>query len=195
MLYDNILTGSLPSQVGWMTPLLGLLFMSNALTGSIPSEVMLLSSLQDIMLQDNAFSGTIPNRFGLIGIGARLFLHSNSFSGSTPSELGLLTNMMGLDLDANALSGTIPKEIKEMTGLLYFDLSDLPLLDGTIPFGFGSRSQNGYFNVSSSGLSGTMPLEVCNLINSSSCADTTMGQWEINCTLDASPTNPIACIA
>jgi len=135
------------------------------------------------------FCGTIPNGFGLIGIGARLFLHSNSFSGSTPSELGLLTNMMGLDLDANALSGTIPKEIKEMTGLLYFDLSDLPLLDGTIPFGFGSRSQNGYFNVSSSGLSGTMPLEVCNLINSRSCADTTMGQWEINCTLefDGSP--------
>jgi Leucine-rich repeat (LRR) protein len=56
-LYSNALTGSIPSTIGNLKYLEGLILYSNALTGSIPSTIGNLRSLGFLYLSYNALTG------------------------------------------------------------------------------------------------------------------------------------------
>ena len=81
------LTGSIPSEIGYLTNLIKLNLYGNQLTGSIPPEIWNLTNL------------TYMN------------LGSNQLTGSIPPEIGNLTNLYGLSLRDNQLTGIIPDEI------------------------------------------------------------------------------------
>ena len=89
-LYNNNLTGTIPSEIGYLSSLTRLDLTYNQLTGNIPSEIGNLTNLTFFSLKDNAFNGTIP------------------------SEIGNLTNLNVLRLANNQLNGEIPIEICDL---------------------------------------------------------------------------------
>ena len=56
---DNVLTSSLPNQVGSLVALQWLFFSTNALAGSIPSDIGTLVHLESLFLQNNALTGSV----------------------------------------------------------------------------------------------------------------------------------------
>jgi Leucine-rich repeat (LRR) protein len=131
-LYDNSLTGMIPSQLGLLTKLTYLSLSWNSLTGTIPSEVGLLTKLTYLNLSFNSLTGTIPSQVGLLSNLTELSLSSNSLRGTIPSEVGLMWNLSELYLHRNSLTGMIPSQIALLSNLdelwLYSNS-----LTGTIP--------------------------------------------------------------
>ena len=105
-LYDNRLSGTLPTQFGaFGARLVGdFTLVNNKISGTIPYQYGALTALaSSFQLYNNSLSGTIPSQLGkLTGINATaaaalggsgfngIFLHQNLLSGSVPSQLGRL---------------------------------------------------------------------------------------------------------
>eukprot|EP00300_Choanocystis_sp_HF-7_P006807 c14920_g1_i2.p1 GENE.c14920_g1_i2~~c14920_g1_i2.p1 ORF type:complete len:1046 (-),score=130.70 c14920_g1_i2:65-3202(-) len=81
----------------------------NLLTGTIPSELAVLEDLSQLLLGDNELTGQIPSQLGLLPVLAVLSLRNNRLHGIIPSQLALVTSLFQLDLSSNRLRGTIPK--------------------------------------------------------------------------------------
>ena len=58
------MSGSIPSELGNLANLLGLLLSNNQLSGPIPSELGNLANLESLWLLDNQLSGSIPPELG-----------------------------------------------------------------------------------------------------------------------------------
>ena len=90
----------------------------NLLTGTIPNNIGNFASLQGLFLENNRLVGTIPKAlYRGSGIGAnplplvQLFLQGNMLSGTLPSGLAELPNLKELYVDGNKLTGTIPPNV------------------------------------------------------------------------------------
>jgi hypothetical protein len=57
---DNVLDGSIPGRLFFMTNLKSLFLHNNNLQRAIPSEISRLTSLQTLRLDNNALTGNIP---------------------------------------------------------------------------------------------------------------------------------------
>jgi len=60
-LEGNLLTGSLPTELGLCTRLRSLTLGKNELSGELPSELGQLFSLRTVSLDGNRFTGTVPS--------------------------------------------------------------------------------------------------------------------------------------
>lgn len=84
----------------------------NMLTGSIPAEIGNYSSLGDVDLSYNNLNGTIPRSLGkLSGMNGILDLSHNNLTGTIPLEFENFMQLGTLQLSTNMLSGPIPKNI------------------------------------------------------------------------------------
>ena len=104
---------------------------NNQLSGTIPSQIGDLTNLRHLYLEENQLNGSIPQQIGNLTNLVSLGLSRNQLSGSIPSQIGNLTNLISSSLSDNQLSGAIPPQIGNLTNLLglYFynnQLSDLP---------------------------------------------------------------------
>jgi hypothetical protein len=104
-LYDNSLTGMIPSQLGLLTKLTYLNLGDNSLTGTIPSQVGLLSNLTLLLLSENSLKGTIPSQLAMMPNLSSLVLSINSLTGTIPSQLALMSNLTWLELYGNNFTG------------------------------------------------------------------------------------------
>jgi len=96
------LTGTLWSNVsGWKGSLTALKLFQNSLTGSIPSEVGLLSHLLYLDLGSNRLEKTIPPELGALKKLRALLLNDNFITGQIPAQLGNLSDIADLELDGN----------------------------------------------------------------------------------------------
>ncbi len=59
-LYNNSLTGHLPSEVGRLTMLLCLWLDTNEFNGTVPSELALFTSLSYLFLYNTSITGAVP---------------------------------------------------------------------------------------------------------------------------------------
>ncbi|KAH7294279.1 hypothetical protein KP509_28G063700 [Ceratopteris richardii] len=84
-LSGNMLSGSVPDDIGALTGLFNLNLSHNALTGSIPTSLAKVLTLESLDLSDNLLTGPIP------------------------PQLTQLTSLSFLNLSDNQLSGSIPK--------------------------------------------------------------------------------------
>ena len=100
-------TGGL-ALLGSLTNLEGLSLWDNQLTGSIPSSLGSLTNLVHLVLGDNQLTGSIPSSLGSLTNLVQLVLDYNQLTGSIPSSLGSLTNLETLWLSGNQLTGSIP---------------------------------------------------------------------------------------
>ena len=80
---------SIPSELGLLHASLANLYLfNNLLTGTIPTELGLLTFVNDLELFNNSLTGSIPSELGRLSILNFLFLSNNRLSGTLPSELG-----------------------------------------------------------------------------------------------------------
>ncbi|MEN8219568.1 MAG: leucine-rich repeat domain-containing protein, partial [Pseudomonadota bacterium] len=162
-LYNNQLTGSIPTELSNLSNLTGLSLYNNQLTGSIPTELGNLSNLESLFLGGNQLTGSIPRELGNLTYLEDLGLSSNELTGSIPTELGN-TSLNILDLSSNKLTGTIPSELGNLTGLGWFFLSDNQLT-GPIPSELGKLLGLGELGLDNNSLCGEIPVELKNLSN------------------------------
>lgn len=156
---SNSLTGTIPSQLNLLTALKSLNLDQNQLSGSVPSQLGTFTNLVYLSLHHNSLLGRIPSQLGLLPAVFRISLGDNLLSGPIPSELGTPATLQELYLNGNQLTGTIPSAWASLqfnssstkgdefdTSLSPFeqgyyqadflhklDLSDNPLLTGTVP--------------------------------------------------------------
>ncbi len=161
-LFNNNLTGVLPTQIGNLTSVSELILGMNALSGNIPGEIGDMSNLWIINLSDNQFVESIPIEIGNLTNLAGLSIENNQLAGNIPAEIGNLTNLDRLFLGYNQLTGSIPTEITNITGLRQLDLRSNQL-SGEIPAQIGSLTDLEWLFLYNNQLSGSIPVEIGNL--------------------------------
>jgi len=161
-LFNNNLTGVLPTQIGNLTSVSEFILGMNALSGNIPGEIGDMSNLWIINLSDNQFVGSIPIEIGNLTSLAGLSIEQNQLTGNIPAEIGNLTNLDRLFLGYNQLTGNIPFEITNITGLRQLDLRS-NLLSGEIPAQIGSLIDLEWLFLYNNQLSGSIPIGIGNL--------------------------------
>ena len=163
-LYDNQLTGTIPTELGNLANLLHLQLTRNQLTGSIPTELGNLANLESLWLNENQLTGTIPTQLGNLSSLQQLILENNQLTGSIPTQLGNLAKLQLLGLINNQLTGTIPTELGNLASLEWLSLNNNQLT-GTIPTELGNLSSLGYLFLDRNHLTGSIPTEFGNLAN------------------------------
>ena len=87
----------------------------NVVTGTIPPDIGRLTMLEVLSLSGNSLLvGPIPPELGNLTKLRVLGLRHNNLSGRIPPELAKLTMLEGLDLTHNDLSGCVPVELPDM---------------------------------------------------------------------------------
>ena len=163
-LYENNLTGPIPTELDDLSRLTYLGLRRNQLSGAIPPELGDLSNLTYLFLDGNELSGAIPPELGDLSSLTRLYLVGNQLSGAIPSELGDLSSLTMLDLGFNQLSGAIPPELGNLSNLIELKLQSNEL-SGAIPRALGSLSGLTELQLTNNQLSGAIPPELGDLSN------------------------------
>ncbi|KAL3500488.1 hypothetical protein ACH5RR_039581 [Cinchona calisaya] len=104
----------------------------NLMSGSIPFEVGKLTNLNIFIVSYNNFSGEIPTTLGdCLGL-EYLSMEVNLFQGKIPTTFVSLKGLQHLDLSSNNLTGQVPRGLQTLTFLKYLNLS-FNDLEGEIP--------------------------------------------------------------
>ncbi|KAI9117678.1 hypothetical protein K1719_011844 [Acacia pycnantha] len=159
-LEDNLIHGSIPSDIAKLFNLTLLNLSNNQLNGSIPPNLSLMSELERVFLSNNSLSGEIPSTLGQIPHLGLLDLTRNKLSGSIPDNFANLSQLRRLLLYDNQLSGTIPPSLGKCVNLDILDLSHNKI-SGVIPSEVAALSNlKLYLNLSNNKLDGPLPLEL-----------------------------------
>jgi Leucine-rich repeat (LRR) protein len=114
----NKLYGSIPPEgLRTLTRLQSLSLYNNSLTGGIPSEIESLVDLQLLFMGNNELKGTIPLTIGKLESLQKLDLHNNQMTGSLPLSIGLLQSLTQLYLSSNSFNSFLPTEIGALKSL------------------------------------------------------------------------------
>ena len=117
-LQDNLLSDSLPPELGRLTELRWLDLSYNHLSGPLPPELGQLANLEELDLNWNYLSGSLPPELGRLLKLEELYLSNNRLCGPLPPELGRLDRLEIVDLSRNDLTGRVPSEwLKNLTGV------------------------------------------------------------------------------
>ncbi|KAK9672278.1 hypothetical protein RND81_12G088600 [Saponaria officinalis] len=121
-LSQNHLNGTLELFKG-STLLVNVDISDNLLKGSIPSEIGNQINLVDFYAWENKLSGIIPNELGRCLSLQMLDIHDNFFHGFIPTSFNTLDSLQLVDLSRNNLSGTIPNYFSNFSQLEWLNLS------------------------------------------------------------------------
>ncbi|KAK9107806.1 hypothetical protein Syun_023817 [Stephania yunnanensis] len=183
-LYQNSLSGPIPSEIENLKYVSQMDLSNNNLTGHIPPSLGNMSSLHFLYLYANMLSSSIPQEIGNMGSIGVIELSKNFLTGSIPSSMGKLKNLYRIDMAVNKLTGALPTAILNLTELNYLNLGVNELtgalppaiinltklevlgiflnrLSGTIPQELGIKSTMKSFMVSENSFSGHLPQHIC----------------------------------
>jgi Leucine-rich repeat (LRR) protein len=122
--------------IGRATNLRRLHATDNLLNGTLPSELFDLHELRSLYLSFNSLEGSIPGDVSKLYNLQEVYLYGNKLEGSLPTEIGVLVNLRELVLARNHLTGTIPSEVSSMSTLEQLSLYDQQgggRISGTLP--------------------------------------------------------------
>ncbi|XP_047057198.1 receptor-like protein EIX2 [Lolium rigidum] len=138
-LFDNSISGVIPSSFCKLIDLHFIDISRNNLSGSIPdcslntSAAANVRPLSVLNLRDNNLSGEFPSLLQNFQQLVFLDLTNNQFFGELPAWVGnKLTSLQFLRLRNNMFSGHIPVELTKLVNLQYLDLS-YNTLSGSVP--------------------------------------------------------------
>ncbi|KAG6520035.1 receptor protein kinase-like protein ZAR1 [Zingiber officinale] len=157
-IFNENLTGYIPSELGTLLFLRRLNLHGNRLTGPVPAQLFNATSLRSVLLNDNLLSGTFPAAACDVPRLQNLDLSRNAIAGPLPPALRRCRQLQRLILMGNRLSGVIPAGIwGEMEKLAQLDLSS-NAFEGPIPPDLGELdSLGGTLNLSHNRFSGKIP--------------------------------------
>ena len=84
---------------------------SNVITGTIPTELGLLTGLASVSITNSTLKGTIPSELGKLSGLRRLWLYDNQLTGSIPTTLNQLSKLEIVELHHNNITGAMPQGI------------------------------------------------------------------------------------
>jgi Leucine-rich repeat (LRR) protein len=162
--YKNQLTGPLPEQQPEKLSFFDVSF--NRLSGTIPATLWATyppPPLEMLYLEHNRLTGTIPNSTELQLFIKLVSIHSNRLSGQIPEGFGLAwTNLVELRLHNNTITGTIPNSLWRDTQspekLTHINLSGNDL-SGTLPASAQVRNLREVRLQANPKLGGTIPAD------------------------------------
>lgn len=142
-LYNNNLSGTLPTNIDDFDQLKTLDLGSNLLTGDLPGNLYNLFNLEKLGLPINNFTGTISSDISNLSNLTDINLYSNNFEGVLPSSFSNLTNLTSIFIDDNKFEGNLPFNAANATIFVSynnFDFSDLE------PFILANNYVNFYYS-------------------------------------------------
>ena len=164
-LSHNRLFGSLAPALGHLTNLKELWLCCNEkLNGPLPTTLQRLTNLKFFEVSENALTGLIPYYISNWNLLVEAYFDANQFSGALPSDIGQLTNLEFFRVDTNALTGILPNSIGQMTALEYLWMSS-NFFSGTLPNSIGKMTNLRQFYVWNNTLSGPLPASIGSLTN------------------------------
>lgn len=83
--------------------------------------------------------------------------HGCQWNGVSCKQVGIYSAITAIDVSNNGLQGAIPDSIGDLSSLTAFNCSNNPLIGGTIPASLGTIKSLATVDLSSAGLSGTLP--------------------------------------
>ncbi|XBH76019.1 hypothetical protein VPH35_102734 [Triticum aestivum] len=167
-LSQNNLVGPLPLDFG-APRLETLLLYNNMISGAIPSSFCKLRSLQLLDLSGNNLNGSITNclvnesNTNMTGLSiTNLSLRNNNLSGAFPLLLQKCTRLIFLDLSNNQFSGTLPAWIGEKLLSLSFLRLRSNMFYGHIPVELTKLVTLQYLDLAYNNISGSIPRSISN---------------------------------
>ena len=161
---DSQLTGAIPTELGSLTSLQGLILSENQLTGPIPPELGRLTNLVVLALWGNQLTGPIPVSLGDLANLELLYLTDNQLTGPIPTKLGRLDNLQELSLGDNELTGSIRPSLGDLANLEWLNITRNQLT-GSIPPELGNLTNLAELALGGNQLTGPVPHELGGLAN------------------------------
>ena len=121
---NNVLHGTVPTEIGQLSNLLDLRLGLNQLTGSLPTEFANLSSLKSLVLKNNKFDGEIPDIFVRINSFEVFNVAGNHFTGTVPESFWEAKFNLAVVISENDITGTVPDDFCEKTKTVKVDNSN-----------------------------------------------------------------------
>ena len=154
-LYENVLTGIVPSSLYKMTKLRHLDVSDNKLIGNLPNEMGFMTNLEYLFTgNNNLMIETLPAFFLELSNLRELSMKRNHLTGSIPLSITYLTNLIFLDFHDNDLTGSLPNEIGSLTDLRHLILKKNKL-SGTLPSSLSSLKNLEVVLLEQNGFTGT----------------------------------------
>lgn len=150
------LTGTIPTEVGTLTDLTAMDWLSNSFTGPLPTEIGALTNLESLQLDSSGLTGTLPTQLGELTALTFLKIDGTGIGGKVPTELGALTDLTMLRLKENSLTGSIPSQLALMASIQKIAM-DTNSLTGTLPKEFANLAALTDLEVDANSLTGTLP--------------------------------------
>ena len=117
VLYENRISGTIPTTLSSLSVLSYLDLSSNRLTGTLPETLLDMPSLSSLYLSHNQLSGSIVGQASSLSKLAYLWLDDNEFSGEILPTFGDNNlNLKSLLLSGNNLFGTMPIQVCDLFG-------------------------------------------------------------------------------
>jgi Leucine-rich repeat (LRR) protein/preprotein translocase subunit SecG len=162
LLANNLLSGTVPSELGNCKNLRAIDLSFNSLSGPIPMVIWTLPNLSDLVMWASNLTGEIPESICIDGGNLEtLILNNNLISGTIPLSIGKCTNMIWVSLASNRLTGNIPPGIGNLLNLAILQLGNNSLT-GQIPPELGKCQSLIWLDLNSNNLSGAIPSELAN---------------------------------
>ncbi|XP_009140909.1 probable LRR receptor-like serine/threonine-protein kinase At3g47570 [Brassica rapa] len=163
-LANNLISGSIPHQIGNLVSLQEITLGGNLLTGLLTASIGKLLRLQVLNLSSNSISGEIPSSIGNLTRLERLYLANNRFEGTITPSLSNCTSLLHLLIGSNKLSGTIPQDIMQIQSLVKLDVSGNSLT-GSLPEDLGQLENLVDLSAAHNKLSGQLPHTLGNCLS------------------------------
>ena len=161
----NSLAGPIPGWLGSMSSLRELLFWRNELTGAVPAELGNLRDLRVLNLCCNELTGAVPDAVRELGDLESLVLSWNNLTGPIPTWVTSLASLRGLWLGGNELTGPVPTGLGALSELRELALGPNDLTPGPIPAELGELVHLERLWLGAANRNGSIPPELGDLTN------------------------------
>ena len=164
--YDNKLTGQIPSDLAKFPLLSHIDVSNNRFTGVMPDWMGQMTQMGFLFLSLNPFTpGPIPESFANFSFLEELSLRGTSLTGPLPSFLDWdLSALYLLDLGSNSFTGAIPENYGQILNLEFLLLNNNTGISSSIPSTFSNLKNLRALYADKTGLTGDMEI-VCSLPN------------------------------
>eukprot|EP00173_Palmaria_palmata_P002102 Plantae.Rhodophyta-Palmaria_palmata.ctg22921.p1 GENE.Plantae.Rhodophyta-Palmaria_palmata.ctg22921~~Plantae.Rhodophyta-Palmaria_palmata.ctg22921.p1 ORF type:complete len:350 (-),score=24.81 Plantae.Rhodophyta-Palmaria_palmata.ctg22921:18-983(-) len=157
-MYDNKMSGSLPTSLGAMVSCTHLDLSNNAFTGPMISEIGSMQALKLLFLSNNDFDvGPVPTEYAKLNASLlEMSLRNTNRNGALPQFVTTLPKLQLLDLSRNSFTGPIPEAYGDMFNLEYLLLNANAGISGTVPDKFSQLIKLQAAYLDGTGLSGEL---------------------------------------
>lgn len=162
-LRNNLLSGSISSQLGALSSLQKLYLSNNSFSSTIPSDLAGLTSMTNLFLDHNRLTGSLsPSLFASWRKLSKLRVGYNSLRGALPDTLYSLSGLASIQIQHNAFEGSLSSSISQLQALKRLMVS-FNSFSSTIPSALGSVTGLFFISVAANSMTGTLPPQLSSL--------------------------------